>query len=748
MRLCFDCMNIIIDEEKHICPFCGSKLSDSAPKEAYHLTPGITLKSGRYIVGRAVGYGGFGVTYAGFDTVLEKRVAIKEYLPSELATRYPGTRSLSVFNDGDSTTQFEKGLSGFVSEAQRLAKFSSVPGIVSIYDTFRENDTAYLVMELLDGETLKAYLAKKGKLSYDETMKIILPVLGALQQVHKEGIIHRDISPDNIFLTTDGQVKLLDFGAARYANVNASKSLSVILKPGYAPPEQYRSKGAQGSWSDVYAVGATIYRMLTGIVPEESMERAAKDNLKLPSRLGVKLPKNGETAIMNALNINAQNRVQTAAELESMLLGTTKAIRIEEKQNGKAWMLPKWLKWTACGIVAAGMLFVILLLTGAIKLGKNAWVSNEVSNSIAAPNLVGDEIESARKKLDEYNAGLKISIISAEYDDLIPAGTIQSQIPEYGTIINKNTSIEVILSRGKEEDIASGAVPFLLGISTDEAERQLRELGYEVTITERHDQIYAKGTVCETNPEANTALEQGETVELVISLGASVAGVQIEPTSTEIETGSTMQLSVIIEPANAENKTVTWTSSDPSIVTVDESGKITAGSSEGRAKITVTTEDGGHTAVCKVTVIKENVSQTSKPKQTPISTQGPVPTQSPTPASTPTPKPTPQSTPNQTPNPVPRPTPSPTPNPTPASTPTPKPTPQSTPNQTPSPAPSPAPIPMPIQTPAPSPTTIRKITPTPTSSTPGTAPATVAYVESVVNTSINRIDLNKHNEEY
>lgn len=183
-----------------------------------------------------------------------------------------------------------------------------------------------------------------------------------------------------------------------------------------------------------------------------------------------------------------------------------------------------------------------------------------------------------------------------------------------------------------------------------------------------------------TNPEANTALEQGETVELVISLGASVTGVQIEPTSTEIETGSTMQLSVIIEPANAENKTVTWTSSDPSIVTVDESGKITAGSSEGRAKITVTTEDGGHTAVCKVTVIKENVSQTSKPKQTPISTQGPVPTQSPTPA--------------------------------------------------PSPAPS------------------QKTTPTPTSSTPGTAPATAAYVESVVYTSINRIDLNKRNEEY
>ena len=642
MRICFSCMHIVERADIEICPFCGGLLADSAPKEAYHLTPGSTLKNERYIVGRAIGYGGFGVTYAGFDVVLEKRVAIKEYLPSELATRYPGTKSLSVFDDGDSSRQFDKGLEGFVNEAQRLAKFNNVPGIVSIYDTFHENDTAYLVMELLDGETLKAYLNKKGKLSYDESMKIILPVLGALQQVHKEGIIHRDISPDNIFLTTDGQVKLLDFGAARYANVNVSKSLSVILKPGYAPVEQYRSRGVQGPWSDVYAVGATIYKMLTGTVPEESMERAAKDTLKPPSRMGIKLPNNGEIAIMNALNIDAKNRIQSAEDLEAMLLGTTKAVRIEEKQSGKAWAVPKWLKWTLSGVAVVGVVFIALLLTGVIKLGKSASVNSQLTNSIAVPNLVGTNVSDAKAKLDGLNAGLVLSVVAAEYDDLIPAGTIQSQEPQYGTTIGQNTAIEVSLSRGKEGEVLRGVVPFILGTDADEAEQQLIELGYEVIRSERNDRTYASGTVCETDPESGTVLAEGSVVEIVISLGASVTGVTINPASVELAQGETFQLNAVIEPANAENKEVTWKSADESIASVDENGMITAGNTEGKTKVTVTTIDGGFTADCEVTVTKATATPEPEPTPTPKPTATtPIPTPTPTATPTPTPQPGP-----------------------------------------------------------------------------------------------------------
>ena len=238
IRRCMGCMSTYeaIDE---MCPFCGY-IEGTPAKEAYHIKPGSLLHD-RYTVGRAIGFGGFGITYIAWDNKLMQKVAIKEYMPSEYATRVPGNLTVTIY-DGERYTEFMTGLQKFLDEAQRLAKFQNVPGIVRILDCFSENLTAYIVMEYLDGMTLKQYLAEHGgKLPYEEAVEFILPVLAALQAVHKEGIIHRDISPDNIFITEDGKVKLLDFGAARYASTGYSKSLSVILKPGYAPAEQYLS---------------------------------------------------------------------------------------------------------------------------------------------------------------------------------------------------------------------------------------------------------------------------------------------------------------------------------------------------------------------------------------------------------------------------------------------------------------------------------------------------------------------------
>lgn len=158
-------------------------------------------------------------------------------------------------------------------------------------------------------------------------------MLYALEDVHKAGIIHRDIAPDNIFITNDGKVKLLDFGAARYATTLHSKSLSVILKPGYAPEEQYRTRGNQGPWTDVYAMAATLYRAVTGVIPEDSLERTANDTVKEPSKLGIKLPQNIENAIMNALNIKAEDRIQSAKEFADALAGEIELERVIIKQK-------------------------------------------------------------------------------------------------------------------------------------------------------------------------------------------------------------------------------------------------------------------------------------------------------------------------------------------------------------------------------------------------------------------------------
>lgn len=176
---------------EELCPICGYAEGTKA-KEAYHIVPGTILKK-KYLVGKVLGYGGFGVTYIGYDAVLEKKVAIKEYLPSEFATRMPGQQTLSVFT-GEAEEQFNEGLKSFIDEARRLAKFSDVPGIVKILDTFSENSTSYIVMELLEGTTLSEVLKEKGKMNYDEAETIISSILVSLSEVHKSGIIHRDIT--------------------------------------------------------------------------------------------------------------------------------------------------------------------------------------------------------------------------------------------------------------------------------------------------------------------------------------------------------------------------------------------------------------------------------------------------------------------------------------------------------------------------------------------------------------------------
>ncbi len=315
MNRCMGCMQPLADMQA-ACPHCGY-LADTPVKEAYHLPPG-TILQGRYILGRVLGYGGFGVTYIGFDAQLERKVAIKEFLPATFATRLPGETALSVYQ-GPASEQFSLGLKRFIDEAQVLAQFNGVVGIVDIYDTIPGNNTGYIIMQYLQGQDLKGILNSQGVLDFEMAKDIIIQICDTLDPVHKQGIIHRDISPDNIFITDDGKIKLLDFGAARYESSLNSKSLSVILKSGYAPEEQYRSKGEQGSWTDVYALAATFYKILSGQTPPDSMERAIDDQLKDLSALNVQLPISAENAILNALAVRKADRTQTVAEFKAAL---------------------------------------------------------------------------------------------------------------------------------------------------------------------------------------------------------------------------------------------------------------------------------------------------------------------------------------------------------------------------------------------------------------------------------------------
>lgn len=321
--LCSYCMNEIAQESEK-CPHCGKSTAVSVA--AHMLVPG-TLLCARYTVGIAKGEGGFGITYIGRDNKLDRIVAIKEYFPSGLVNRNSAVSpNVTQTSEQQGQDAFRKGCERFLNEARTLAKFTGEPGIVNIIDFFEENNTAYIVMEYLDGISLGDYLKTNGVLTAEQTLTILMPVMLSLEKVHKQGLIHRDISPSNIMILKN-TVKLIDFGAARNSAGDGNRSMSLMLKPGYAPEEQYRSKGVQGPWTDVYALCATIYKCITGITPDEANDRLHSDELKKPSELGVKVTPSFEAALMKGLSVLQQNRYQSVQEL----VGDLSSISISDK---------------------------------------------------------------------------------------------------------------------------------------------------------------------------------------------------------------------------------------------------------------------------------------------------------------------------------------------------------------------------------------------------------------------------------
>jgi len=315
--LCVGCMEN--DSGLPECPTCGRPF-DLPPRSPLQLKPR-TLLHEQYLIGRALGDGGFGITYLSWDLGLESRLAIKEYMPNGVAGRSGGESKVIPYTE-QTKQEFEWGLDRFLEEARTLKKFSNHPGIVAVDTVFKDNGTAYLVMEFLDGVTFEEFLNRRGgKITFETAMRVVLPSMDALAAVHAEGILHRDISPDNIYLTRSGKVKLIDFGAARNALGQKSRNLSIILKEGYAPEEQYRASGIQGPWTDVYAMAATLYHAITGKIPQPALDRQAQDRLQWPSQQQIQIEPRVEAALMKALSIKAADRFQSMEDFKAALTG-------------------------------------------------------------------------------------------------------------------------------------------------------------------------------------------------------------------------------------------------------------------------------------------------------------------------------------------------------------------------------------------------------------------------------------------
>lgn len=529
-HLCMGCMEPY-DDRFDVCPHCGF-VKGTPSAEAYHMDPGAVIHN-RYLVGRVLGSGGFGITYLGYDMTLEKKVAVKEYFPVEFATRMQNQTMVTVFS-GEKQEQFVTGMKKSLDEARRLAEFRQTPGITQIFDFFEENNTAYIVMELLEGETLKEKLKRDGTMTVEDALPIIFGVLGALKTVHAREIVHRDIAPDNIYLLENGEIKLLDFGASRQVTGTHSKSLTVILKPGYAPVEQYQSGGDQGPWTDVYALAATFYKMITGRKPPDSTERWARDTMKEPSKLGVKIDKNTENALMNALHVRPEDRIRSAADFEEALYSQN-VVRTQatvEKTDMGRW--PLWAKILGAlsGVVVAAM--VVLMATGVLEspFSMGGGLSRS-EGTVWVPNLVNMSQADARDRAEAL--GLQFEVGGTQASDTVRKGYVLQQTDQRdekigpGDTLEAGAVIRVTISSGN----GMVALPDLLWMQRDQAMALLEELEL-IAVNEEEDSgtwapqgvvtgIRKNGELLALDGDTDVMVEEDAVLTLTVASGG-VAG--------------------------------------------------------------------------------------------------------------------------------------------------------------------------------------------------------------------------------
>ena len=383
---------------------------------------------GRYTIEKVLGQGGFGITYLGMDELHEKPVAIKEFFPQGIVTRnieYQDTVTVTFVGEKDN---YEKGKERFLKEARTMAKFSKDEGIVKALDFFEINNTAYIVMEYLEGITLKQYLRENQRIAPEDLIELLVPLIESLDEIHSQGMIHRDISPDNIMVLPDGRIKLMDFGAARDYTEFGEKSLSIVLKPGYAPPEQYQTHGVQGPWTDIYALCATMYKCITGENPPDAIERVMDDHLKKISAFGIPVLPQIEEAIIKGMSVAANDRYQNVGDFCEDLYGGYEENSVpeaEESQSQVETELAEQSVETKTGMLTEGIPQSKYSTTEAVQESEKL-ISKELSENAG---LTSEENEAeAGIESETNNSGNKVpeQILEKEKDSITPEKEGQS----------------------------------------------------------------------------------------------------------------------------------------------------------------------------------------------------------------------------------------------------------------------------------------------------------------------------------
>lgn len=405
------------------------------------------LLSGRYEIEKSLGQGGFGITYLAMDKKLLGRVAVKEYFPASLACRRG--EEVEPLTE-DCRQRFLRGREKFLAEAKTLAGLSQTPAIVSVLGCFEEKGTAYMVMEYVPGLSLRAWLEEQETLpSFQAVVELLAPVFSAMEQVHKKGLIHRDICPDNLIMRDNGTLTLIDFGAARafFQQEEEALTRTVMVHQGYAPPEQYDKKGKQGPWTDVYGLAATLYEMLTGTMPPSALERLGGQGVYPASAYGVDITPEQEEALNRGLALETRERCSTVKAFRNALLP------VEEQPDNKK---KHWLWGAIVGVLV-------------LALGVALWLCLAPKKEERVP-LAGNYVRGS----EEYTT----------FMEFVRENAVETKEDEDGTIYYLN-----------EEAIRTWGVPanrYALEQTGDEVKEQLATLGLEEDTSDGWDIFWVR----------------------------------------------------------------------------------------------------------------------------------------------------------------------------------------------------------------------------------------------------------------
>lgn len=518
---CVGCMKPLTAEGR--CAYCGLQQDKYRPIPRC-LRPGMCLRD-RYVLGRVLGEGSFGISYIAWDCLLDTVVAIKEYFPASLVSRHISEEdedtNVYIYEKRESQ-KYQESLKKYLGKAKSLSAYYDLDGIVSVRDFFYANNTAYIVMGYVDGISVKEYVEKNGPIEGEKFLRMLEPVIQSLAKVHQTGVLHRDISPDNMLLTRDEKLVLIDFGAARKENINMTRSMTVVFKRGFSPEEQYRTRGQQGAWTDVYALCATAYYALTGKAPDESIQRVLEDDMpSLTEMTDVDLPMQQKRAFMKGMTVDFHHRYQTMDELYQGLYQQGR-----DKKHLGAWLAG----------AAAVVCCVALLGTGAVYgLHKHSQAKKDAIQTEAPQQTALAEVTTTPYAADvqEYQMISFKSMTKKEalkalagqdtelsvqwkyrYSSRIKKGRIVTQSIPAKTRYRGETYSKIVLtiSKGKRKT----EVPKLTGVSKERARTLLKERKLHWTWKEV-EREGTEGIVASQSRTAGSKVPVGTTIVVTIT---------------------------------------------------------------------------------------------------------------------------------------------------------------------------------------------------------------------------------------